>query len=128
MADKSSEDLWTVVISGSRYYIGVVRDDTEDGWVVMRPCYEITSHLIPTGRDNTGRPIMSKNISAEPVLLCFDESSIRLQCTGVIPHESMKPGDRARYKRLADTAASMALKARAADSGLSTAGRKKPGA
>lgn len=119
MAEQSSEDLWTIVISSGKYFIGKLTNlPMSDEMVTMQPCYEVTSQLIPVGRGEGGRPIMSKNISAEPILVCFEGPPVRIRADVIIHAEDMKEGDRSRYKRLTDTAAKVCSEARMADSGL----------
>jgi hypothetical protein len=84
----------------------------------MEPCYEVTSQLIPVGRDSNGAPIISKNISAEPILVSFSGSPLVMKADLLVRGEEMKKEDQARYKRLADTAAMMCREARAAEANI----------
>jgi len=123
MAEQLTENLWSVILSGGRNYLGVIRESPNaNGYVTLQPCYEITVQLIPVGRGENGMPIISKNISAEPVLLGFEESPVLLIPTGIVGYDTMKEGDRRRYKRLAEDAAKMCLNARAAESGITMPG------
>ena len=130
MADKPTENIWSVIFSGGRQYLGVCEEtcDDKDDWVHVHPCYEITSQLIPVGRSESGAPILSKNISAEPVLLGFHGSRVMLQATGIVRGEDMQPQDQARYKRLATAAEQMATDARMAESNIVAPKGRIPGA
>ncbi len=126
MGDKHPENLWAVVFSGGRAYVGAQASDGSHATtlardmhstVVMSPCYEISVHIIPQ-RGPEGQPIMSKNISAEPVLLNFEDTPVMLVCTGIMHFADMKEQTRARYKRLADAAEQQAMAARGVESGI----------
>ena len=121
MAEQPAENLWSIVMSGGKYFLGVI--DSDDGndsldHVTMYPCYEVTSQLIPVGRNENGMPIMSKNISAEPVLVCFGCPPVLLKVELIVNGADMKDGDRSRYKRLADNADKMCREALLQESGL----------
>lgn len=126
MAEQHSEDLWSVVLSGNRYFLGVIKEhNRERNTVKVQPCYEITAHLIPVRTPN-GQQAMSKNISAEPVLLTFNESPMELSITGLLKGDEMHTGDQTRYKKLAASADKMSVESRAAESGLTTSGAMPP--
>lgn len=126
MGTEPAKDLWAVVFSGGKSYVGnitsgyKVRDSTDllGGTIALQPCYEIISQLIPM-RGPQGQMVVSKNISAEPVIVTFDEASpVHLIPTGFMLFSEMKASDQARYKRLVETAAQMALESRASESGI----------
>lgn len=133
MASEHANDLWALVFSGGRAYIGASKPDEDlservmaeklakgvANSVVLNPCYEV-SVLVRQGQDNNGRPVMQKNVTAEPVMVSLEGSPVFLLYTGVIFFADMKESDRARYKSLAATAEQLALQARAAESGIVT--------
>lgn len=126
MAEQHSENLWSIVLCGNRYYLGVIKEhNAERNTVKVQPCYEVSVHLVPV-RTPQGQQAMSKNISAEPVLLSFNDSPVVLHLNGLIHGEDMKPEDQARYKRLAAAAEKMSTESRAAEIGLTTTGAVTP--
>lgn len=128
MAEQHSEDFWSLVLSGSRYFLGVIKaHNAEKNTVKMEPCYEVSANLVPM-RGPQGHQVLSKNISADPVLVSFAGSPMTLFITAISKGEDMQVSDQARYKKLAANAEKMALEARAADFGITTSGAAPPNA
>jgi hypothetical protein len=127
----SDDDKWALIFSGGRAYLGCSRDGMSgafhDALVSFNPIYEITVMNIPM-QGPGGQVLFNKQISSEPVLLSFEGSPVYLKVSGFCPFSEMKPGDRARYKGLADQAEKLATAARADQAGLVLPGGKLPNA
>jgi len=121
MAEQPAENLWSIIVCGSKYFLAnIIHSD--GAFVTAKPCYEVTAQLMPVGRREDGTPIVSKNISAEPILVCFGCPAARLRPDVLVHYDDMKEGDRARYKRLADSADKMCQEAIMAESGIVSPG------
>lgn len=131
MATESTEDLWAVVIAGSKTFIGKMTDRGEapiniasvleelvDGMLLrFDTAYEIVGMHIPV-RGPNGEPTISKQISSEPFLLSFEGSPIYLKADAISFFPQMKDGDKNRYKMLVAQAEKIATDARASAAGI----------
>lgn len=124
MDTEPSENLWALIQSGIRTFIGQLTSDSVVGqgrFVTLEPAYEVSVAYIPM-RGPNGETVVKKEISATPFLLSLNGSPLHVAVEGYVLFGEMKGPDRARYKRLADQAEHLAVAARAADSGIALLG------
>lgn len=135
MDSKPAEDLWAVVETASKIFIGIIDEmvseegDVLDGQsrvraaicrldpIVLKTAYVITSMNIPV-RMPDNKIAFNQETSAQPYLLSFEKCLIRIQPVSIILFSDMSEGDRARYKVLAKQAEDLSTKARAVASGI----------
>lgn len=128
MDSKPAEDLWAVVETPSKIFIGII--DVPEGEesrvqtairrldvIVLKTAYVITSMNIPV-RMPDNKIAFNQETSAQPYLLSFEKCLIRILPISIILFSDMSEGDRTRYKVLAKQAEDLSTRARAVASGI----------
>ncbi len=130
MDTESESDIWAIVETASRTFIGQIRGTYDPDFVggiehrvrrldtlLMKPVYELTAMNIPM-RGPQGQMIFNREISAQPYYLSFEECALRVQPVSVMLFSDMSENDRARYKGAVKEAEALATAARAKAAGI----------